>query len=89
MQIVGSPSLPTRDVMQKFLEEFNPKSIKKHKRRHNLLFVGFAEKKNFDDIIDKNGTTLGKLHYYFQLFISKSHLYTGLIYTFFLRQIYY
>ncbi|KAM3968906.1 uncharacterized protein ACR2FA_002004 [Aphomia sociella] len=59
VKIVGRPALPKRNVMQTFLDEFNPKSIKKVKQMGNLLFVGFDNKEDFDKIVEANNTVLG------------------------------
>lgn len=58
---MGKPQLPKKKVMNTFLEVFNPKSIKKHRNIHNLLFIGFSEKSDFDAIVQANGTVIGKL----------------------------
>lgn len=61
VKIMGRPSLPKKKVMQQFMSQFNPKSIKKHRTIHNLLFVGFSEKSDFDGILAADGTTMGRL----------------------------
>lgn len=58
---MGRPSLPKRRTMQGFLNKFNPKSIKKHRTIHNLLFVGFSDKADFDAMVAADGTVMGKI----------------------------
>lgn len=60
VKIMGRPTLPKRKVMQVFLSKFNPQSIKKHRTIHNLLFVGFAEKTDFDVMVGADGTIIGR-----------------------------
>nr|XP_049707768.1 uncharacterized protein LOC110371452 isoform X2 [Helicoverpa armigera] len=60
VKIMGRPTLPKRKVMQTFLNQFNPKSIKKHRTIHNLLFVGFSEKSDFDIMVGADGTMIGR-----------------------------
>lgn len=60
VKVIGRPTLPMKDAMQTFLDQFNPKCVKKLKKQHNLLFVGFAEKKNFNDILAKSSVSIGK-----------------------------
>ncbi|KAF9408876.1 hypothetical protein HW555_011591 [Spodoptera exigua] len=60
VKIMGRPSLPKRRTMQGFLSKFNPKSIKKHRTIHNLLFVGFSEKADFDAMVAADGTVMGR-----------------------------
>uniref|UniRef100_A0A2A4JSJ7 Uncharacterized protein n=1 Tax=Heliothis virescens TaxID=7102 RepID=A0A2A4JSJ7_HELVI len=60
VKIMGRPTLPKRKVMQTFLNQFNPKSIKKHRTIHNLLFVGFSEKSDFDVMVGADGTLIGR-----------------------------
>lgn len=60
VKVMGKPQLPKKKVMQPFLEAFSPKSIKKHRTIHNLLFIGFTEKKYFDAIVEANGTVIGR-----------------------------
>lgn len=60
VKIMGRPSLPKRRTMQGFLNKFNPKSIKKHRTIHNLLFVGFSDKVDFDAMVAADGTVMGR-----------------------------
>lgn len=60
VKILGKPSLPKRKAMEAFFSEFKPKSIKKHKNVHNLLFVGFIDKESYDNILAADGTTIGR-----------------------------
>lgn len=59
VKIVGRPALPKRNAMQIFLDEYDPKSIKKVKHLRNLLFVGFDNKDNFDKIVKASNTVIG------------------------------
>lgn len=47
--------------MQGFLSQYNPQSIKKHRTIHNLLFVGFTEKADFDVMVGADGTVIGMI----------------------------
>ncbi|KAJ8706092.1 hypothetical protein PYW07_010869 [Mythimna separata] len=60
VKIMGRPSLPKRKVMQTFLAQYNPQSVKKHRTVHNLLFVGFNEKADCDVIVGADGTVIGR-----------------------------
>ncbi|XP_075987675.1 uncharacterized protein LOC142984147 isoform X2 [Anticarsia gemmatalis] len=60
VKVFCKPQLPRKKQMQRFLEQFSPSSIKKHKTIHNLLFVGFADKSNFDNILKANGTVIAR-----------------------------
>lgn len=60
VKIMGKPQLPKKKVMHSFLEVFNPKSIKKHRTIHNLLFIGFSEQSDFDGIVKADGTIIGR-----------------------------
>lgn len=62
-QIMGKPKLPSKSEMNNFLQKFKPKSIKKHRTIHNLLFIGFMEKSSFDAIVNADGTVIGKFNY--------------------------
>lgn len=60
VQILGKPVLPKRKIMQAFLDKFNPRSVKRHKRIRNLLFVGFVTEEQVDKIISEDGHVMGK-----------------------------
>ncbi|CAB3247086.1 unnamed protein product [Arctia plantaginis] len=60
VKVMGKPQLPKKKAMNTFLEAFNPKSIKKHRTIHNLLFIGFTEKADFDAIVQADGTVIGR-----------------------------
>lgn len=59
--MLGEPNLPHKDKLQVFLKKFSPASIKKHKRVRNVLYVGFSDKKNFQEIIANDGYVLSEL----------------------------
>lgn len=52
--------LPKRKIMQAFLDKFNPRSVKRHKRIRNLLFVGFVTEEQVDKIISEDGHVMGE-----------------------------
>ncbi|XP_028166411.1 uncharacterized protein LOC114357129 [Ostrinia furnacalis] len=58
VKITGQPTLPTRKMMRSFLDEFNPSSVKKH-RKIDLLFVAFDNKEGFDKIVAVKETVVG------------------------------
>ncbi|VVC92972.1 unnamed protein product [Leptidea sinapis] len=54
VKVVGNPKLPSRAGCYKFLEQFKPSSIKKHKTIANLLIITFNEKESYNKIIAEN-----------------------------------
>ncbi|KAJ0170492.1 hypothetical protein K1T71_013863 [Dendrolimus kikuchii] len=60
VKLYGKKGLPKKNAMQEFLGQFNPKCVKKLKSMHNLLFVGFDDKEDFDKILANDGETVGK-----------------------------
>ncbi|XP_063390369.1 serine-aspartate repeat-containing protein I-like [Cydia fagiglandana] len=58
-KVLAIPAMPKRKIMQEFLNKFQPKTIKRHKKNYNLLFVGFDSKDNYDKILAANQTTVG------------------------------
>ncbi|XP_073965653.1 uncharacterized protein [Choristoneura fumiferana] len=59
VKVHASPSMPKRKLMQEFLNQFNPKTIKRHKKNFNLLFVGFNDKEDYDKILTADQTKIG------------------------------
>ncbi|XP_026324650.1 uncharacterized protein LOC113233685 [Hyposmocoma kahamanoa] len=59
VKVLGRPALPKRKLMQTFLDQFHPKTIKKHRGVHNLLFVGFNDKQDFDNILAATMSVVG------------------------------
>lgn len=51
--------MPKRKLMQEFLDQFHPKTIKRHKKNFNLLFVGFNDKEDYDKILKADQTKIG------------------------------
>ncbi|CAG5059826.1 unnamed protein product [Parnassius apollo] len=59
VKVLGQPILPNRADAYKFLNQFNPVSIKKHKVVQNLLVVGFKNEKDFENAIANSGAVVG------------------------------
>ncbi|KAJ2943083.1 hypothetical protein O0L34_g18773 [Tuta absoluta] len=59
VKVMGRPGLPKKGMMKSFLDNFHPTLVKKHRNMHNVLFIAFDNKENFDNILAKNGETIG------------------------------
>ncbi|CAG9790087.1 unnamed protein product [Diatraea saccharalis] len=66
VKIHGRPALPKKKQMQTFLQQFKPKSIKKHRNMH-LLFVGFDNKEDFEKIVAVKETEIGHAQIYIKV----------------------
>uniref|UniRef100_A0A1E1WDE3 Uncharacterized protein n=1 Tax=Pectinophora gossypiella TaxID=13191 RepID=A0A1E1WDE3_PECGO len=58
VKILGRPTLPNKRLMKKFLDKFNPSMIKKHRVLHNVLYVSFKNKADFDNILTMTGALI-------------------------------
>ncbi|KAI5638276.1 neurofilament heavy polypeptide-like [Phthorimaea operculella] len=59
VKVMGRPGLPKKGLMKSFLDNFHPTLVKKHRNMHNVLFIAFDSQENFDNILAKNGETIG------------------------------
>ncbi|VVC92973.1 unnamed protein product [Leptidea sinapis] len=72
VKVIGQPKLPTRSACYKFLRQFNPGPIKKHKTIHELLVVCLKNKEDYEKILLKSGTVIG----YDKLIVNSGELVT-------------
>ncbi|XP_041985827.1 protein PFC0760c-like [Aricia agestis] len=59
VKLISTPDMPTKELMLEFLNQFNTKTIKKHKTIKNLLIINLNTEEDYNNILKASGTIIG------------------------------